>query len=241
VRDLEDEESEHLLSMLGCETMVAALLAMVLVSRPIRVMPLGDSITYGFTRPQSLICGGYRRELFSRLRGVVSVGTLEDQEGHCGWTSQQLEQSLPVFLKTKPDVILLMAGANDIMMAHENSRITADHILHLVRTIHFLSPKVKILLSTLSPLRTLHGAPGNYNGRAEAVNQLLRSSKMPEGATLVNVGGTLKPWDICDHAHPNHRGYHHMTMLWMRALSKATNQKSGELPFRNPPRKLQNR
>jgi lysophospholipase L1-like esterase len=90
---------------------------------PLRIMPLGDSITFGVG---SQHLDGYRPSLYRRLTsaglGVDFVGSLHngggpdaDNEGHKGWTIERVANHLDDWLATyQPDVILLHIGTNDM-------------------------------------------------------------------------------------------------------------------------------
>src|SRR5215208_7092891 len=90
---------------------------------PIRIMPLGDSLTDGFNVP-----GGYRIELWSRLAAeglcIDFVGSLangpstlpdRDHEGHSGWRIDQVSDAVvPWLQRSRPHVVLLLIGTNDV-------------------------------------------------------------------------------------------------------------------------------
>src|SRR5581483_2540247 len=89
----------------------------------VKVMPLGDSITHGYTVP-----GGYRIGLWQRFtangykvdfvgsqsNGPASLGD-HDHEGHPGWRIDQIDADIVGWLGTyKPHTVLLHLGTNDI-------------------------------------------------------------------------------------------------------------------------------
>lgn len=89
----------------------------------VRVMPLGASITDGFTVP-----GGYRTGLWQRMIGdgrvVDFVGSASngpaslgdhDHEGHSGWRIDQIDANVVTWLRAAdPRTILLHIGTNDV-------------------------------------------------------------------------------------------------------------------------------
>src|SRR5256885_14756200 len=105
--------------------LAAALLAAALLTtpahaavgtRPVRVMPLGDSITFGVG---SSTGSSYRAALWDRLVGqagyaVDYVGSQRsgalpdtDNEGHSGWRIDQIASNVDGWLATyQPDVVL---------------------------------------------------------------------------------------------------------------------------------------
>src|SRR5881296_3835059 len=104
----------------------------------IRILPLGDSITYGYA-----VSGGYRLPLYQLLTNggynVDFTGTQTDNgapdlpdpehEGHPGWTIRGINSIVPDVLAATddPDVILLLIGVNDYNqnddLANANTRL----------------------------------------------------------------------------------------------------------------------
>lgn len=90
---------------------------------PVRIMPLGDSNTWG-----QLVPGSYRTQLYQDLatEGIRTqfVGSLsngpdalpsKNNEGHSGWTISQIAGGVDTWLKaSQPQIVLLMIGTNDI-------------------------------------------------------------------------------------------------------------------------------
>src|SRR5262249_13855023 len=112
-----------LLAVAG-STVLAAPARASLATRPIRVMPLGDSITYGVGSSSG---SSYRADLWRRLVtqagynidfvGSQRSGSLPDtdNEGHSGWRIDQIAASVDGWLSTyQPDVVLLHIGTNDM-------------------------------------------------------------------------------------------------------------------------------
>ena len=89
----------------------------------VRVMPLGDSITDGFSVPggyriglwQRLAAGGYRVDFVgSQFNGPASLGD-HDHEGHSGWRIDQIDANIVNWLRTTtPRTVLLHIGTNDM-------------------------------------------------------------------------------------------------------------------------------
>src|SRR6476620_7017518 len=92
---------------------------------PVKVMPLGDSITDGFT-----FAGGYRVQFYNRLvaDGLTSsldfVGSQSngpaslldrEHEGHTGWHVADIAANIDTWMtNSSPSIVMLMIGTNDI-------------------------------------------------------------------------------------------------------------------------------
>jgi lysophospholipase L1-like esterase len=95
---------------------------------PVRIMPLGDSLTDGFT-----VEGGYRVDLWTDLTSAGHtfdfVGSryggrpaLPDKhhEGHNGWRIDQLASALDPWLAAyRPRIVLLLIGTNDMAQSYD--------------------------------------------------------------------------------------------------------------------------
>ena len=106
---------------------------------PLRLLPLGDSLTMGcgssacaaanWTASCGKDVGGYRLPLWAALTAagvnVTMVGTQRSgpawapaaatsHEGHPGWRTAQVLSILPAWAATRPDVLLVHLGTNDV-------------------------------------------------------------------------------------------------------------------------------
>jgi lysophospholipase L1-like esterase len=97
------------------------------LSLPLRILPLGDSITWGWQpTAQENGTNGYRAQLLHDLvyayyKSVDFVGTQHsglmvdnDNEGHPGFTINQIREAMKEGLEMRPNVVLLHAGTNDL-------------------------------------------------------------------------------------------------------------------------------
>lgn len=109
------------------------------VSTPLRILPIGDSITWGWQPAhQQDGTNGYRLRLLSDLLAakfdvVDFVGTQHsgsmadnDNEGHPGYTISQIKNVMGPGLEFKPNVVLLHAGTNDLNRAETAEESWAD-------------------------------------------------------------------------------------------------------------------
>ena len=106
---------------------------------PCKVLPLGDSITFGINYE-----GSYRVELFKKAvtanQKITFVGTQsngpatapgstvpfpKNHEGHSGWTISMIQGVASMDVQYAPHMILLHAGTNDTYMGDPSGRAGA--------------------------------------------------------------------------------------------------------------------
>ncbi|SHI02153.1 Ig-like domain-containing protein [Desulfofustis glycolicus] len=195
------------------------------VGRVIKVMPLGDSITEGYTIP-----GGYRLKFWQNLEndgldcGVDLVGTLNnnsvaglddpDHEGHSGWTTGQILAGIDSYLAVStPDVVMMHLGTNDIAQdtvaeAPANLRGLIDHICAA------LPADGRLYVAKIIPM----GGVGNPDSLA--YNDMIVAAvteKQNEGLPVYLVdAATIWSNDLYsnDWTHPNQQGYNALGDFW---------------------------
>lgn len=195
---------------------------------PVRMMPLGDSITHG-----SAIAGGYRIALWQRLNennyGVDFVGsekngppTLDpDHEGHPGKAISFIQQEIAGWLEThNPQVILLMIGTNDILRPDVHDfPSAAERLSALIDSITQLSPATDVFVASVTPLND-----PDANRRAVAFNTeippMVESySQQGKQVYFVDMYRVISLADLADGIHPNEAGYRKMSEVWYNAVT----------------------
>ena len=210
------------------------------------ILPLGDSITDGFTVP-----GGYRIELFRTAlmagqhitfvgRNVNGPATVTDgstttpfpqrHEGYSGYTidpaggrqgiSPLVDGALTTF---HPQIILLQIGTNDIDLnldvANAPARLGA-----LLDTITTDAPDALLVVARITPLNYDAG-----NARVEAYNDAMPALVRPRESAgkhilLVDMYSpfvadpSFKTSLLADQWHPNPAGYAVMAGVWYQAI-----------------------
>ncbi len=192
----------------------------------VRVMPLGDSITDGFTVPggyriglwQRFVNDGYRVDFVgSQSNGPASLGD-HDHEGHSGWRIDQIDANIVTWLRTyTPHTVLLHIGTNDVIqnddLANAPARLSTliDHITATV-------PDAEVFVATIIPLANSgeETAARTYNAAIPGIVQ----SKAGAGkhVHLVDMHAALTTADLADGIHPNAAGYDKMAATWYSAL-----------------------
>ncbi|NEB79829.1 SGNH hydrolase [Streptomyces sp. SID14478] len=190
----------------------------------VRIMPLGDSITDGFT-PYP---GGYRVGLWQRLAaggytvdfvGSQSNGPAElgdhDHEGHSGWRIDQLDANISAWLQqSDPRTVLLLIGTNDLNQNHDIAH-APDRLSQLIDHIRTGRPRCELFVATVPPQSnaTLESRVRAYNA---ALGQLV-ATKGPR-THLVRMYDALTTADLADGIHPTQAGYGKMAAVWYQAL-----------------------
>ncbi|MFD0571341.1 GDSL-type esterase/lipase family protein [Kitasatospora gansuensis] len=215
--------------------------AAAVAPRTVRVMPLGDSITYG---QGSCTGGGYRLPLRNLVAGqnryaVDFVGAQQrgmmadpDHEGHPGSTIEQIRNGVDSWLSAaQPDAVLLHIGINDL---NQNLDVThaADRATLLVDQIFADRPGVTVIMQGLVPTtpgwsyQGLTESVAQYNSRLkqlETVEQLVRHFEFVDAPALTptNQADAAHPAQMADGLHPNDPGYARLAQNFFTPLDQA--------------------
>ncbi|MGX6601374.1 ricin-type beta-trefoil lectin domain protein [Micromonosporaceae bacterium Da 78-11] len=189
----------------------------------VRIMPLGDSITDGFT-----VSGGYRTVLWQRFANVGqavdftgsayggpdSLGD-RDHEGHSSWRIRDIDNMIAGWLRTSaPRTVLLQIGTNDIN-GNEDVGNAPARLSALIDTIRTNSPAVELFVAQLTPL-----VDPVADARVQVFNAALPGVVAQKGPRthLVDMHSALTTSDIADGIHPTAAGYDKMAARWYEAL-----------------------
>ena len=211
---------------------------------PVRIMPLGDSITFGVGSPSG---GSYRTDLYRKLTaaGVAvdfvgsqtsGTGADPDNEGHPGWTIRQLTERIDDWLDAyRPDVVLLHNGTNDMYRGVPDP---AGALAELLDRIHADRPGAQVLVAQLIGLGKVPNTSGqlvrtaDYNAR---VARLVAERGAP--FHLVDQRA-VRGVDLHDRVHPNDFGYRRMAWTWYRALEPVLNPTGAAWPQDGNPNRV---
>ncbi|WP_329257671.1 ricin-type beta-trefoil lectin domain protein [Streptomyces pseudovenezuelae] len=195
---------------------------------PLRVMPLGDSITWGVGSPSG---NSYRSFLGSRLTaeghtldfvGSGRNGTMADpdNEGHSGWRIDQIAGIADsVLARYRPNVVTLEIGTNDL---NGNYQIptAADRLHALIDQITRAVPDATVLVGTV-----IISASGTEEANRPAFNAKLPGIVQAEQAAgkhvrLVDMSA-LTASDLSDALHPNDSGFGKMADAFNAGIQAA--------------------
>ncbi|KAI0870242.1 carbohydrate esterase family 3 protein [Hypoxylon argillaceum] len=197
----------------------------------LRILPLGASITYGYTSNDG---NGYRKFLRDmivdygnpvNMVGSRRNGTMEDNDVE-GWPGDIIDQvhakakvALP---KYKPNLVLINAGTNDcsgnVDLANAGKRMSS-----MLDDVYTGSPRATVILSTLlvrsnasnqtcvlnvnSQFKTVAAAQ-----RAKGRRLVLVDMQPPAGPTTAQ---------LVDGTHPTEAGYAKMATIWFNGIKAA--------------------
>ena len=196
----------------------------------VRILPLGDSLTYGIG---SSTRTGYRTDLLARLTaaGVEAdlVGSQHngrgpdlDHEGHPGWRIDQISAQIDTWMvDSRPDVVLLDIGTNDYVFDHD-TEMAAARLSDLLDRILTFSPTVRVVVAKLLVPIGARRAAGitAFNAAVPAV----AASKGPR--VSVADMSRISNRNTVEGLHPNDLGYRQMSYQWYQALRPVLGSRS---------------
>ena len=183
----------------------------------LRLMPLGDSITWGVGSPSG---NSYRGFLGNKLTaeghtvdfvGSGRNGTMSDpdNEGHSGWRIDQTAGIADsVLARYRPNVVTLEIGTNDL---NGNYQIPTapDRLRALIDRITRDAPDATVLVGTVivSTSRTAEANRPAFNAKLPGIVQAQQAAG--KHVRLVDMSA-LTAADLADSLHPNDNGYRKM-------------------------------
>jgi lysophospholipase L1-like esterase len=206
---------------LACLDLFPRLLPAAYAQAPLKIMPLGDSITAGDRN------GGYRRLLYELLSqdgisfefvGSLKSGDVPDahHEGHSGWRIDQIEDGIARgWLETyKPDLVLLHIGTNDVWQ--HKSASASVRLSQLIDDILSRSPTTQIIVAQILPMTNDANSEAEVMKYSAAIPDILTSKTSP--VCMVNMHESFSAGDLVHGVHPNKSGYDKMARIWEPAI-----------------------
>ncbi|KAI1136198.1 carbohydrate esterase family 3 protein [Hypoxylon sp. FL0543] len=202
---------------------------------PLRIMPLGASITHGYKSSDG---NGYRQDLRVALEkngnkvnmvGERTGGTMKDDQSE-GWEGYKVAQihvkANKVVPEYKPNLILINAGTNDCIQ-NDDLPNAGNRMISMLNDIYKESPRATIILSTL-----IVNANPKVQARVKDFNnqlKLLADRYRAGGFRLVLVdmesdaGPKLTDLNK-DGTHPTDAGYKKMANIFFDGIKQADEQ-----------------
>jgi lysophospholipase L1-like esterase len=199
-----------------------------LQGKALRIMPLGDSITFGVG---STTGNGYRQNLLDELSadgarvdyvGSLRSGTMADpdNEGHSGALISEIDAAEDTATSAyRPNVVLLHAGTNDTNRDTEMST-APQRLAHLIDDIVAHDPGVVVVVAQIVP-----NANADAQRRVDAFNAAipdLVNARSAQKVVLASMSRVTTA-QLADGLHPNDSGFQTMADAWHSALDAAAN------------------
>lgn len=209
------------------------------IAAPVKIMPLGDSITRGSHRAGA-VPGGYRKDLANRLgaAGVAFdfVGTRNDNpapgidpdhQGIDGIRTDQVLSTMSNWLPRNPDIVLMKLGTNDLIQWKTIDSAVAN-LNQLITGIVQNAPSRKVFLATILPIVEARDGRSiaEWDVAIRAYNTRVRelvATRAAQGTKvyLVEMHGSVDPamaFLKTDGTHPGPAGYDRMGEVWFEAI-----------------------
>ncbi len=209
---------------------------------PIRILPLGDSITQGGRNNRKEYT--YRYPLFCMLKdagvnfdfiGSMKTGLVKnakwpdykgekfdmDHEGHYGWKTGKVRDNLEKWMETypaPPDIVLIHLGTNDQKGENYEETVVKPH-REMIEMLRKKNPNVVILVGHLN---FKGGAAKKMRPLMEAMIKEMNTEQSPVIAVHhykdFNANPKHPETDTFDWAHPNPKGQKKMAEKYFEAM-----------------------
>jgi lysophospholipase L1-like esterase len=213
------------IAALGLNVMTPAAHA---AAAPLKVLPLGASITWGTSSTDG---NGYREELRRHLVDDAGIaidyvgsqrsGTMadKDNEGHPGYRVDGIQAGADAWIAAaQPDVVLLNVGTNDMLQNYDLAN-APNRLSALLDQIVRDAPNATLIVSTLvpSPDATVNSRVLAYNSRIPGIVQAKQAAG--KKVRMVDFYANLTTADIGpDGIHPTNDGYSKLANVWFSGL-----------------------
>lgn len=207
---------------------------------PVRVMPLGDSITAGPGCWRAMLwhqlqTAGYTNVDF--VGGVSDGGGCNpgysydwDHEGHGGYSSTGIADNnqLPPWLAAaRPDIVLMHLGTNDMWGGYIPTATKLAAFTKLVGQMRANNPNIKILVAQIIPMSQAACAtcPADVVSFNSAIPGWAAGLTTAQSPVIVvdQWTGFDAVADTGDGVHPNTAGFQKMANRWYPALAQVLN------------------
>lgn len=208
-----------------------------------RLMPLGDSITYGVgwdggITPDAQGYRGYLSAMFphydfvgSQANGDFSQNHHEGHPGYPivgqmydgGWRPGILENVQSWIDASTPDIILLHIGTNDVAIQPTNPVVYQTMLVNLgllLDKIHSINPLIHVYVAEIIEIDLDVPSPDQDNVylQIQLYNQGIPGVVSSRPWATVVAMPTIPNEDMWDSAHPNPAGYKLMADAWASAM-----------------------
>ncbi|MEU4215220.1 cellulose binding domain-containing protein [Actinoplanes sp. NPDC026623] len=204
---------------------------------PVRIMPLGDSITAG--------PGCWRAKLWHRLQtsGYTNIDFVGgqsdgggcnpgysydfDHEGHGGFSATGIadnDQLPPWLAAARPDVVMMHLGTNDMWGGYIPLQDKLNAFTKLVGQMRANNPNMKIIVAQIIPMST--AACATCPADVAALDQAIPgwAAGLTTAQSPITVADLWTGYDAVadnvDGTHPNDTGFQKMADAWYPAVTR---------------------
>ncbi|MEV4345023.1 cellulose binding domain-containing protein [Actinoplanes sp. NPDC049596] len=241
-----------LAALLGFVAAVPTVTTAAEADAPVRIMPLGDSITAG--------PGCWRAKLWNKLQtagysNIDFVGTQTDgggcnpgfaydtdHEGHGGFSATGIaaNNQLPPWLAAaRPDVVLVHLGTNDMWGGYIPLTDKLTAFTKLVGQMRAANPAVKVVVAQIIPISA--AACSTCPADVRALNDAIPgwAAGLSTAQSPITVADLWTGYDAVadntDGIHPNDTGFRKMADAWYPAVARALGGPTPTTPPTTPP------
>ncbi|EAQ84781.1 hypothetical protein CHGG_08795 [Chaetomium globosum CBS 148.51] len=204
---------------------------------PLRILPLGDSITFGYNEPSG---NSYRRDLQCLLSthgnpvsliGSVRNGDWDNNESDAFnlhtldeiLTAGHPELTLPA--PSQPNIILLHAGTVNLVLG-VNVTSAPGRLAHLIDFATAHNPHALLVVAQVIPNAnaTVNALIEEYNARIPGVVAAANRRRQGKNKNKVVLAPRMRGVTLArlpDGTHPDEEGYRIMAEHWYEAIVKA--------------------
>lgn len=207
---------------------------------PLRVLALGDSITWGYNDPTE---NSYRRDLacllWTRGNPIAMIGSIK----HGNWDNNEVDAfiyhtiddilragtgSLTLDREQKPNIITLHAGSVNFVLK-KNVTDAPQRLGNLIDFITDENPDALLVVSQLIPCLNPNATSHMdwYNGEMPKI--VAARARKGKKVVMASMKG-LTPRHVPDHAHPDEEGSRIMAQRFYDAIVE-----SGKIGLISPP------
>ena len=199
---------------------------------PIRVMPIGDSITegqngwntYRYYLWTIIQANGLTVDFVGSRNGVLGGNAPnpdfdQDHEGHFSWrTDELLDYGFEIWSVQYPcDVAMIHLGTNDMREGRSVGQTLAN-FTRIIELLRAANPKVVVLLAQIIPSSRNNAEIEALNAAIPGYTQMVSTEESPV-IPVDHHTGFSKSADLRDGVHPNDRGEQKMAGVWFNALA----------------------
>ncbi len=240
-------ESKADISSVATSSASASSVAPIVKKNPVKIMPLGDSLTQGGDHNG---CGAYRKPLGEMLdeagltyqfvgahnwsKDNITNGQVM-QSGYGGIQVLGLDKKLPDMKDCDPDIVLLMVGRNDNTNGITGETFTKFLYERIIAELYKMFPDVTVYVGSVPPARRKVDGVGieelsnasndkSQGVTYEATKQMVAERKAAgDKIEFVDMsaeasGMTWEDFDADDTVHPLMSGYEKIATQWYNAF-----------------------